>query len=533
VGAVIGMNGEVTFEAHGAIAGSTLAGASAGLIVSLLIITGFITEDRKITKGLVVGGIVGAIIGFLFSHTAGAAIGFLSGMITGMATSAIMLAKEQPMLERLAHECTKVIAVCYSFTALTGGFFLILLVAFYPSFTTYLFRIFNNLVTFWYPAVFIIETIFMYLYYYLWDPLNAKDKKGLHIMLGIFLNIAGITLLVLMDAPTAYMTSPTKLEGSLKGIAILTEWDRVNNYTWWGLNFHRMVGNLTYGGFVVAFIGALMYMWSEKEKDRAFYDWQGYIGNALGLGFMLPLPAMGYILSKEIYNYDAAIGMYIMSDRLSMFMLMQGILVGFLFVGANFYMWISIKRVSGHEKYLLPMKIGFILVFICAAIWYSPRHWFATMSIEPGIIPEGMTKAAYIAETELPSHLTVFALMFAKNLAALCMVLVSLINYILYRVACAKGKLEFGKINPLSQYVLIFLAFSDIWLMTWMGAIRSLARRDYHIYKVMKDLTIDAFTPTAAHSAYITTGIVWVFFALITAIVWLQLKYAKSPGKVH
>jgi cytochrome bd-type quinol oxidase subunit 1 len=532
-GSVVGMIGEVILEAHGAVVAVTYAGAAAGLVVSLMVISGAINDCNRGKMGLIVGLVVGAAVGGIMCHAhgAGAILGGIAGLIAGISTGAIMCAKEEPMLERLAHECMKVVAVCYSFTALTGGFFLIVLVAFFPTFITYLFKIFNNLVTAWYPIMFLIETVFMYLYYYLWDPLNNQHKKGFHILLGILLNIAGLSLLIIMDAPAAYQTSPTKIEGSLKGIALgLTEWQRVSNPTWWGLNFHRMVGNLTYGGFVVAFIGALMFMWSEKPEDKAYYDWQGYLGNALGLGFMLPLPAMGYILAKEVYNYDAAIGMYIMSDRLSMMMLMQGMLIGFLFVGANFYMYVSLKRVSGHEKYLLPMKIGFVLIFCCAAIWYSPRHFFATMSLEPGMLPEGMEKEAYLKTVELPPNLSIFALMFAKNSAATSMVFLSLLNYIIYRVACAKGKLEFGKVNPLSQYILVFLVFSDIWLMTWMGGIRSLARRDYHIYKVMKDLSVDAFTPTVAHSASVTTVIVWMFFAMITAIVWMQLKYSKDHG---
>ncbi|MBI5345047.1 MAG: cytochrome ubiquinol oxidase subunit I, partial [Deltaproteobacteria bacterium] len=47
--------------------------------------------------------------------------------------------------ERLAKETTKIVVMCYSLTALTGGFFLFILVAFYPSFMTWLFRGFQNL----------------------------------------------------------------------------------------------------------------------------------------------------------------------------------------------------------------------------------------------------------------------------------------------------------------------------------------------------------------------------------------------------
>ncbi|MFQ5900272.1 MAG: cytochrome ubiquinol oxidase subunit I [Thermodesulfobacteriota bacterium] len=527
-GSVVGMIGEVMLEAHGALEASIYAGTIGALVVSIMVLMGAIGEEGSGGKGTGVGAVVGLIVAGIVggTHLNVLILGLVSGLIGGVASSAIIYAKPDAKLERLAHELMKVVAVCYSFTALTGGFFLLLLVAFFPSFITWLTRGFSNLVTVWYPIVFVIETIFMYLYYYTWDTLS--EKKHIHIFLGLLLNIAGISLLILMDGPASFMLTPAK---PLKEIATLGEWAWINNFTWWPLNFHRLVGNLTYGGFIVGFVGALMYMWSTSEEDKEYYDWQGYLGNALGLAFMLPLPIMGYIYAKEVYAYDAAIGMYIMSDRLSMFMLMQAVLIGFLFVGANLYMWISVKRVEGHEKYLLPMKVGFVLLFGAAAVWYAPRHFFATMMLEPGMIPAGMTKDAYMAAIELPGNLSKFALMGAKVPASGFMLLITLVNYILYRVACKRGKIAYGKVNPLAQYVLVFLAFSDIWLMTLMGGIRELARKNFHVYKVMKDLTVDAFTPTLAYSAKLVTVIVWIFFIMITAIVWLQLKYTKSHGK--
>lgn len=429
--------------------------------------------------------------------------------------------------ERLARETTKIIAMCYSFTALTGGLFLLLIVVFYPSFTSWMFRGFPVLLTVVYPALFILETILMYMYYYMWDPLERNKKKGVHIMIGVTLTFVGLGLMVALNAPASFMLTPPKVEGSLKELAHLGEWAWINNFSWHPLNLHRFIGNFTYGGYVVGLVGALLFLWAKDDKERAYYDWQGYTGNALGLAFMLPLPAMGYIYALECYTYDAAIGMYIMSDRLSMFMLMQAILVGVLFIGSNFYMWLSMKRIEGADKYLAAMKVGFVMIFICAAIWYTPRHFFATMVLEPGMLPDGMTRGDYMANVELPGTLTFMALMKAKNSAALIMLMVSLVNYILYRVAIKKGKIIYGKINPLSQYVLVFLAFSDIWLMSLMGAIRELSRMNYHVYKVFKDMTIDAFTPTLAYSTVVVTGIVWVFFIMLTFIIWMQLKYAK------
>ena len=94
-------------------------------------------------------------------------------------------------------------------------------------------------------------------------------------------------------------------------------------------------------------------------------------------------------------------------------------------------------------------------------------------------------------------------------------------------MALKRGKIIYGRINPISQYVLIFLAFSDVWLMGLMGAIRELARRNYHVYRVFKDMTPDAHTPTLAHGAVMITISTWIFFAILSFIIWMQLSYGK------
>lgn len=435
--------------------------------------------------------------------------------------------------ERLAKEIMKIVVMCYSLTALTGGFFLLVLVAFYPSFMTWMFRGFRNLVSFWYPVLFIIETIFMYCYYYMWGPLDKMNKKWVHILLGILLNAAGILLLLLINAPASFMLTPPTVAGSVQGIAGFGEWAWINNFSWWPLNLHRLIGNFTYGGFIVAFIGAYMYLMSKTDEERAYYDWQGYLGNAIGLGFMLPLPIAGYIYARELYQYDASIGMYIMSDRLSMFMLVQAVLIGFLFIGSNYYIWVSTKRIEGVRGYLRGMKITYVLMFACAAIWFAPRHFFATMLLEPGMVPAAMTKDAYLATTELPGALAFVALMKSKNTAAALLVLLTLLNFILYRLAVKKGTIEYGKINPVSQYTLIFLAFSSTWLMGLMGAIRELARKNYHVYRVFKDMTPDAYTPTLQHAGMMVTSVTLIFFAVLSFIIWMQLKLPQLSSEME
>src|SRR5437899_1460991 len=73
-------------------------------------------------------------------------------------------------------------------------------------------------------------------------------------------------------------------------------------------------------------------------------------GNLIGVGAMLFLPFMGYLLAYELCDYDASICPYMMADQLSMFFEMQGAMIGLMFLASNYYIWLSMKRIEGVEK---------------------------------------------------------------------------------------------------------------------------------------------------------------------------------------
>lgn len=428
--------------------------------------------------------------------------------------------KQDGRFERLAHEMTKVTAVAYSLTALLGGFFILILAGFYPSFSSYLFPRFGPLWSVVYPVLFILETITLYTYVYTWDAL--KERKGLHIAIGVLLNVIGTLTMLNMNAIASFMNTPPA------NWQTATLWELVDNPTWMALNLHRFIANVVFGGFITGLVAAYMFLTARDEADRAYYDWMGFIGNLIGTGAFLTLIAPGYIYGKEIYGYDASLGIYMMSDRLSMFFEMQGMLVGTLFLAANYYMWLSVRRIEGGERFFRPMKIGFALIFLCSAVWVTPRHFFATMVLEPGMLPAGMTEEAFLAATELPGHLGFLALMVAKNTAALLIALVTLANYLFYRRAIRGGQITWGRIEAPSQYALILLAFVAIWTMGLMGAVRSLIRKSFHVYNAIPDLTAESFTPRLADAAVVITAVSLLFFLAITFIIWLSHKAGKA-----
>ncbi len=481
--------------------------------------------------------------------------------------------KQDPRYDRLAKEVTKVTVILYSMTALTGGLFIFVLLATYPQFTTWLINHFFMVFAVVYPLLFIAETIVLYMYFYTWDAWKG-DKKARHIALGVLLNIIGTVTLFVIDGPTSFMNTPVKAEGISPQEYLLTAtiWDKIFNYSWMPLNLHRLVGNVTFGGFVAGLIAAYMYMGAKKEEERSYYDWMGFVGNLIGVGALLFLPFMGYLLAYELCDYDASICPYMMADQLSMFFEMQGAMIGLIFLASNYYIWLSMKRIEGVERvrmtilapivmvalplimtkvmtdypvpdprsllFLVPLllapvilgrfipitvssrtviKVGFLMVVVGNAIWMTPH----------GFVPTG---AKLVAELELPSDWNFLALMPAKNSAAFTLVFVTVVAYVIYNRAIRQGTIVWGKIDFVSQFVLIFLAFSAIWTMGLMGAVRSLLRKYFHVYNLVPDFTAESFTPTLAYSAWWITGITVVFYAVVSFAILVTLRPAEAKG---
>ena len=485
---------------------------------------------------------------------------------------------QDPRYDRLAREVTKVTIILYSMTALTGGLFIFVLLATYPDFTTWFIHHFFLIFAVIYPLLFIAETIVLYLYFYTWDAMKGP-KKGRHIALGVLLNIIGTVTLLVINGPTSFMNSPgggAEDISMVEYIASATIWDKVYNYSWMPLNLHRLVGNVTFGGFIAGLIAAYMYMGAKTDQERSYYDWMGFIGNLVGVGALLLLPFMGYLLAYELCDYDASICPYMMADQLSMFFEMQGAMIGLIFLASNYYIWLSMKRIEGVERVrmglvtvvvmlalpfvmmvvwdrypipdprslaiLIPLtlaptilgkvipplgritvssrtiiKVGFLMVIIGNAIWLTPHAFVATQALADHT-------------TELPSDWGFLALMPAKNSAAFTLVFVTVINYILYNRAIRAGTIVWGKIDFAAQFVLVFLAFSAIWTMGLMGTVRSLLRKYYHTYNLLPDFTAESYTPTLAYSAWWITAITLVFYIVVSFAILVTLRASEAKA---
>ncbi|MEP7009374.1 MAG: cytochrome ubiquinol oxidase subunit I [Acidobacteriota bacterium] len=480
---------------------------------------------------------------------------------------------KDPRYDRLAHEFTKLLSVSFSLTGTFGAFLTFMLIILYPKFTAYLVSVFS--VTFLpYVLLFFAEAFFLYTYYYGW----GKFSPRVHLLLGLGLNLVGTAIMLIANAWLTFMTSPSGI--SEKG-ALISTWDAVHNYTWMPINIHRIVANVAFGGSVAAAYAAFKFLGAKTDEDRAHYDWMGYIGNFVAICAFLPLPFAGYYLAKEIYAYSQTLGLTMMGGAFSWLFIIQAVLIGNLFLAANYYLWLGMGRINGAEKFQKYIKYLLILVAICFAVWATPRSIISTVSeiramggsSHPALGFLGVMSAkntavnililttyvsfllyrrsgktptvkwakagnrAQLAIFLVAASIVIFLGVYGYFVEAavriafsipqvlsvlLAMISVTVIDVFLFKNAQKAAEPRWGQINPISQYVLIFIAVTFTWLMGLMGYVRSGLRQHWHVYGVMRDTSVDAFTPTLGFATKVVSATVLIFFLLISFVFWLS-----------
>jgi cytochrome bd-type quinol oxidase subunit 1 len=81
--------------------------------------------------------------------------------------------------------------------------------------------------------------------------------------------------------------------------------------------------------------------------------------------------------------------------------------------------------------------------------------------------------------------------------------------------------------------VLIFIAVTFTWLMGLMGYVRSGLRQHWHVYGVIRDNSVDAFTPTLGFATQVVSVTVLIFFFLIGFVFWLASLHERADHRAH
>lgn len=354
--------------------------------------------------------------------------------------------------DRLAHEFTSLLSAAFSTTAAFGGLLVFSLFGLYPKFMAFLTSIFHT--TYYvYALLFFAEGFTLYLYHYAWDRMRGR-WKALHVLLGILLNVWGTVLMLLANAWVSYMMAPSGIDKETLQF-VGTTWQAVANPLWIPLAIHRLIGNVAFGGFIVGAYAALKFLGARSEADRAHYDWMGYIGNFVGLAALIPLPFAGYYLGREIYSASPVMGNNMMGGAFSWTFIIQAVLIGMLFVGGNYYLWMGMGRISGGERYRPYIKYIDALLLVAFAVWLTPRN--IPLSGEEQLILGG----------QFHPLLKYLGLMSAKNAAVNFIILSTFFSFLLYRRA-NKGRLRaFAEHGAGAKVALAVVAAISILILGW------------------------------------------------------------------
>ena len=379
--------------------------------------------------------------------------------------------------DKLAYEFTSLLSVAYATTAAFGGLLAFTLFTLYPTFMGYMAGTFKNIM-FIYALLFFGETFCLYLYYYGWDwmsggeefnkrfqmvmkaiggvilfigvlfllgiggphmrgdtrafmailyiiPLGAglyiiKDRKSLHVFIGILLNIFGTAIMQMANSWAGFMMGPAGV--TEKGDFLGSTWQAFDNHLASPIAIHRMLGNLAFGGLVAGAYAAVKFIGSKTEEDKAHYDWMGYISNFVAIAGLIPLPFAGYYLGREVYSTSAVMGNNMMGGDFSWTFIIQAMLVGSLFLISNYYLWSGMTRIPGAERYYGYIKFMLALIIISFAIWLTPHN-----------LPLTGDEVGKMGGSAFHPTLKYFGLMPAKNAVVNLIILSTFFSFLLYR----------------------------------------------------------------------------------------------------
>ncbi len=485
----------------------------------------------------------------------------------------------------LARDLAKVALLALSVTAVVGSCMLGIFLYFYPSFMKYMGGTFKTFMPV-YAFVFLGESLLLITYYYSWSRLTEPASKWAHASIGLLSNLFGTALLVLANAWSAFMMAPAGVDA--KGQFLGNGWHLLHSALWNPLNVHRFLANIMSGGAVVMAYACYRFFTSKSEKESAYFDWVGHIFLFVTVIALLPMPFAGYWLMRSVYAFSQSMGVTMMGGLLTWLFVVQAILIGVLFLGVNFYLWQSMARLRGGERYQHYYQVLLSVFMVALFVWLTPHTVFMSasevkamggashpvvgnygvMSAKNGavnimILVTTMSFLYYrranrtmVVPWVKKGNILIGALFFlgAVNIIWLSvygyylpaklrvglstpqavttltvLVVGVIINRMMLKGALLHGPIQWGKISLRGMAGLFGLAAAFTWVMGLMGYIRSSGRLAWHVSELMADVSPWAFTPDFAFAAKMVTLNMMVFWGAVLVLFWMSQR-DQSPA---
>lgn len=439
---------------------------------------------------------------------------FFGAFVLGVPLFAVIIEvvgwrKKDPKFDKLAYEFTSLLSVAYATTAALGGLLAFALFTLYPTFMGYMAGTFKD-VMFIYALLFFGETFALYLYYYGWGWLNKteqfnptlrnifrilgvtvliigvvffmggygfemrgdtrafitflfivptgiglyilRDRKTIHIFIGIMLNVVGTGIMMAANSMAGFMMSPAGVDEG--GELIGTVWQAFENVLATPIAVHRMLGNLAFGGLVAGAYAAVKFIGAKTAQEKAHYDWMGYISNFVAIAALIPLPFAGYYLGREVYSHSAVMGNNMMGGDFSWTFIIQAMLVGSLFLISNYYLWSGMTRIPGSERYYKYIKFILGALIISFAIWLTPHN-----------LPLTGSEVGEMGGSQYHPTLKFMGLMPAKNAVVNLIILSTFFSFLLYRRGNKVGVVSIRQQGRLPKIVIPLAGAAAIFIV--------------------------------------------------------------------
>ena len=104
----------------------------------------------------------------------------------------------------------------------------------------------------------------------------------------------------------------------------------------------------------------------------------GYNANFIAISALLPLPFAGYYLTAEIYAYSQQMGITLMGGIFAWMFIIQAVLIGALFLSANYYLWCGMGRSEGAVRYNKYVKYIAVVIIGAFLVWFTPHTLILT-----------------------------------------------------------------------------------------------------------------------------------------------------------
>jgi cytochrome bd ubiquinol oxidase subunit I len=360
---------------------------------------------------------------------------------------------KQPYYERFARGMALINVVVYSVGAVLAIAAVFVTLGFYPKFFTTFFLQF-----FWFligeEITFMGQLYIVLLYYFMWDKLSGRAKP-LHVILGLtWLPMAILQMSQIISFMGFALTPEPEVPFFNPGFIPQVS--------------HRVMGNLSWAGFVIATVAGIQYMRharTDNRRETAFWDWVGSMGAVFGLVamvFFMAFSGYSWVIGAKGTSPSAFYKM--MVGELAWMFQLQTFFFGLLIVVTSYYMLRRLRQAGKSTRLMSLVTILLVFFWLLGSIPYYIGPGAEQMWV-PWTIPLGaMRPWKYIAL----GGLSLFGL-------------VAVLAYL----QGARDGLNWGGAGHTAQRVLITAGFLVLSVMYLMGVIRETARLPGQIYGQM------------------------------------------------